>query len=496
VDSFLPHDELYHEIFGSILDRTEMTPYLLKRCDGYQSALRQASGMMRNRGFDTGGSAEPGDGEMARAQVYVRQVRKYYLGWLFPFVKNQLEQLAHTAGEGGALYVSCVSSIEKLEAVLADPAFTALVDEDPRHLFLMASSRKYPDLFCGRGGVHHIPPEWQRMSCSILKMCHLVKAIEEDSQDIHDYAQLGIFFESQGKSLKDLFRFDWNNPDPVPDDDPARRGFVKLSAFFRRMSDSMSFDRAKNCYIFNSGDGVEVDIVDVKARLKSPESMFAKLGKNVEGEVHDIRDILAITFLLKSRDDTLTLFHALQKRGVILQENTVSHSITQTLFSCPDDMKEAVRLLMVSIARSGGIQASPDDGELKANALQFFSALNINARENHHTSGGHRKFQCKINFSLPIHRRADSHCILVPGTAEYDMRSTFPVTTRQYTLPVELRISDEESWNASEQKGDAHHDAYKCRQLAALMNRLFSQDFSLPQDRFNELRADQKRLFS
>jgi len=36
--------------------------------------------------------------------------------------------------------------------------------------------------------------------------------------------------------------------------------------------------------VFNSGDGVAVDIVEIKARLKSPESMFTKLGKEVEGD--------------------------------------------------------------------------------------------------------------------------------------------------------------------------------------------------------------------
>jgi ppGpp synthetase/RelA/SpoT-type nucleotidyltranferase len=72
--------------------------------------------------------------------------------------------------------------------------------------------------------------------------------------------------------------------------------------------------------IFNSGDGVEVELIDIKARLKSPESMFAKLGKDVSGEVFNIRDILAITFLIKNKDDSLKLFHSLQKQGVILQE--------------------------------------------------------------------------------------------------------------------------------------------------------------------------------
>ena len=105
---------------------------------------------------------------------------------------------------------------------------------------------------------------------------------------------------------------------------------------------------------FNSGDGVAVDIVEIKSRLKSPESMFTKLGKNVEGEVHDIRDILAITFIINNRDDTLKLFHALQKRGVILQENTISPSITQTLFHDPESMVAAVRSLMADLSGNMG----------------------------------------------------------------------------------------------------------------------------------------------
>ena len=50
--------ELYHEIFGSILDRAEMTPYLLLRSANYRTALRQATRMLGNRGFDTQGTDE------------------------------------------------------------------------------------------------------------------------------------------------------------------------------------------------------------------------------------------------------------------------------------------------------------------------------------------------------------------------------------------------------------------------------------------------------
>ena len=46
------NQELYHEIFGSILDRTEMTPFLLLPARDYQSSLTQATRMMANRGFE------------------------------------------------------------------------------------------------------------------------------------------------------------------------------------------------------------------------------------------------------------------------------------------------------------------------------------------------------------------------------------------------------------------------------------------------------------
>ena len=190
-------------------------------------------------------------------------------------------------------------------------------------------------------------------------MAYLIKSLEEDSQDINDYVQLAFFLEQQGQSLDDLFGYDWENPARIPNDEPARRAFVKISLFFRRLRKSLVFDAPRGCLVFNSGDGVDVDIAEIKARLKSPESMVIKLGKNVEGEAYDIRDILAITFILTNVDDTLKLFHALQKRGVILQENTASHSITQTLFNGPEDMKEAVRRLMISLSGAGEAMPCP-----------------------------------------------------------------------------------------------------------------------------------------
>jgi uncharacterized protein (TIGR04562 family) len=473
-----------------------MSPYLLLRAGNYGAALNQVTKMLGNRGFDTLGSDELRHSESQRAQGYVERVYRYFLDWLFPFVKNQLKGLVAVKSRNGALYHRCLRIIGEMESILKSKMFRNIINDDPRHLFLLASSRKYPNVFHGyKRRNMKVPRQWQQIACSILKMGHLIKSIEEDSQDINDYAQLGLFLETEGQSLDDLYNYNWENPGHLPEDDPAQRAFVKISTFFHKLKESTTFDTEKGCLVFKSGDGVDVDIVDVRARLKSPESMFTKLGKDLEGEAYDIRDILAITFVLKSRNDTLTLFHALQKRGVILQENTLSRSITQTLFDSPESMVEAVRRLMVSLSQSEGKSEMPREKELPANAKEFFEALSVNAENNPHSSFGHRKFQCKISFSLPIHRSVETNEILIPGTPLYAKRDLISKKTQQHTLGIELRICDEPSWHTSEQKGDSHHDAYKFRQLMSLMNRIFKPFFYFPKEKFAQLRDDQVKLF-
>lgn len=491
-----PRHELYHEIFGSILDRTEMTPYLMLRSRSYRLALRQATRMMGNRGFDTL-SDRLRPRERARAQAYVNEVWQFLLAWLLPFVERQLRQLLALRSENQARYCTLLRSLAAIRKVAADRTFRRLVAADPRHLFLLASSRKHPDLFHGyRGRDLVIPPAWQRMACALLKMGLVVKSIEEDSQDVHDYARLAQFLESHGQPLHDLYNFNWEAPSVLPTDERARRAFVKVAAFFHKLRESITLSRERDCLVFNSGDGVEVDILEIKSRLKSPESMYIKLGKSVEGEAFDIRDILAVTFLLRSREDTLTLFHALQKRGVILQENTVSPSITQTLFDSPADMLEAVRRLSVALARSEGKDRRVSPKQLRAQARSFFEALSANTRDNPASAKGHRKFQCKINYSLPIHHHAKTNRILVPGTAEYADRDELPLATEQHTLGVELRITDQESWRAGELQGESHHDAYRFRQLLVLLNRLFRPAFDFPPSALAQLRQDQNLLFT
>jgi len=68
--------------------------------------------------------------------------------------------------------------------------------------------------------------------------------------------------------------------------------------------------------------------------------------------------------------------------------------------------------------------------------------------------------------------------------------------TQQHTLGIEIRIADQRSWHASECKGETHHDAYKFRQLIALMNRLFRPLFQFPRQALPQLRKDQGTLFS
>ena len=84
---------------------------------------------------------------------------------------------------------------------------------------------------------------------------------------------------------------------------------------------------------------------------------------------------------------------------------------------------------------------------------------------------------------------------MVPGTPAYAERDRTSKKTQQHTLGVELRISDEQSWRMSEQKGDSHHDAYKFRQLVAVMNRVFKNVIHFPEESFAQLRKDQLALF-
>lgn len=489
--------ELYHEIFGSIIDRDGMSPYLLHNTSIYNDALKQATRMMGNRGFDTYKGTDLQESEKKRALEYIDKAYRYCFKHLFPFLNNQLSALRTLGTDSGHLYDSCLESISNLMGILNKREFKDIMFEDPRHIFLLASSKKFPLVFYGyKGKERDIPPDWQEMACAILKVAYLIKSIEEDSQDINDYAQLGLFLATQGQCLDDLYNYRWEKPVHIPDSDPAQRAFVKVSTFFHKLKESVSFSADKQCLLFNSGDGVNVEIMEIRARLKSPESMFTKLGKSVEGDVHDIRDVLAITFILKNRYDTLMLFHSLQKRGVILQENTISPSITQTLFQSPDDMNEAVRHLIISLSKSEGRHEVPDEKDIISNTKVFYKALSANASKNSYSSLGHKKFQCKINYSVPIHRNADTNEILIPGLPAYRRRHRIPKKTGQHTLDLELRISDRQSWLKSEQKGDAHHEAYKFRQMAAVMNRLFKPFFHLPEENLAQLREDQKKLFA
>jgi len=187
-----------------------MTPYLLLRSADYASALRQATKMMGNRGFDTYGGDDLEEREKARPIRYIDQAYRYFLEFLLPSVKGQMERLQALDSANHDIYLSCAQGVEKIEAQLGSRDFKEVVFQDPRYLFLMASSRKYPHVLSGYRGAHReVASGWQRLSCSLLKAAHLIKSIEEDSQDINDFAQLGMFLQAQGRNLHDLYQFEW-----------------------------------------------------------------------------------------------------------------------------------------------------------------------------------------------------------------------------------------------------------------------------------------------
>jgi len=107
---------------------------------------------------------------------------------------------------------------------------------------------------------------------------------------------------------------------------------------------------------------------------------------------------------------------------------------------------------------------------------------------------------------VPVRQDADTGRVIVagqtagPGSVPTSARDLRPepahgFITRQHTLPVELRISDVHSWEISELRGEAHHEAYKCRQLLTLLDRLFAPQFTFPPTASAQLRRDQDELF-
>jgi hypothetical protein len=97
-----------------------------------------------------------------------------------------------------------------------------------------------------------------------------------------------------------------------------------------------------------------------------------------------------------------------------------------------------------------------------------------------------------------VQHYVSSYRVIIPGSPDYKRIGSHGEKfyfTRQHTLPVELRISDIQSWQQSELSGEAHHEAYKCRQLIVLLNRLFSPMFSFSKEAFAGLRIDQNRWF-
>ena len=62
--------------------------------------------------------------------------------------------------------------------MLHNPDLQEIINEDPRHLFLLASSKKYPHVFNGyKDRDMAVPEDWQHMACALLKLAYLIKSI-------------------------------------------------------------------------------------------------------------------------------------------------------------------------------------------------------------------------------------------------------------------------------------------------------------------------------
>jgi hypothetical protein len=251
-----------------------MTPYMLRNCGDYGEALLRANGMLANRGFDMSTDALE-TGEIERAAGYVKQSVEYIDSALLPFVRNQLELLADSGSPAERLYREAIDSVDEIHAMLSGGKFRELIEEDPRHLFLLSSSAKYPHLFHGyRGENLYVPRKWKMMGCTILKMCHLIRSIEEDSQDINDYARLGMFLESRGKSSGPR-RHGLGEPTDIPEDECARPRFVTIGDSSEA---GQSVSRREDGLV-SMGDGVKFDNRQIRRGSRARKQSQTRQGR-------------------------------------------------------------------------------------------------------------------------------------------------------------------------------------------------------------------------
>jgi hypothetical protein len=116
-------------------------------------------------------SDELDPGELERASRYVSAALDYALSSLIPPVRSQFCRLASLKTSLEGRYRAAEESLASMTSLLSSGEFRDLVDEDPRHLFLLASSAKYPLLFEGKPGFStRVPPRWRFAACTVLKL--------------------------------------------------------------------------------------------------------------------------------------------------------------------------------------------------------------------------------------------------------------------------------------------------------------------------------------
>jgi len=89
--------------------------------------------MMANRGFDTITSVDMQESERERAGQYLKRAYTTLFSGILPFVTKQLSRLVALGSPNDGLYRNCLAAINSAAAVLQDPLFRRIVEEDPRH---------------------------------------------------------------------------------------------------------------------------------------------------------------------------------------------------------------------------------------------------------------------------------------------------------------------------------------------------------------------------
>jgi len=469
-------DDVVQEILGSPLDEKRLKEKEIGK-KHYKESLKAATRVLLRRGIDLEGH----ESEKERARRYIETGKKFILEHQLPFVKKELEKLIETSPDSPNLesYKKSLNQIVEIEKKFSNPLFNKIIDEDPRHLLLMASTRSKSKTFNGYGNVADFPisKDMQNAACSLLKATYLAKSIDEDTPRMRRFSKLS-FFLSEHHSLKNLDEIDWENPKILPADQEAQLAYSKVSDFMKSLKSNLKenwgYDdegRPQKNISWVGDDGQEIKISRIASRIKDAYSLMTKLAKGAKEQAEGVKDFVGVSFIVKDENEIFKLYQAITNSGMVTQDNLYQGSVIQTIFNSTEEVRPLARELAKNYS-----EINEDNFEQFAEAI-FRKITPDTQKKNGDSAGKHRKFQFKINISQRIIRDADAGRVILPGM---EMPEKLKISNE--TLPVEIRISTEKIWQEAEEIGRSSHSAYKLRQNLKAMEREFKGMFEFDGD--------------